>query len=102
LQEELYALLTDRVGALPGVGRLQTAPFIRTVRQASPVVVPVRLKIKISCPNGPFSPLVRSGKLSSRPSAMDALGPAPEGTTGLCLGGERARAMRKNLGPELI
>jgi hypothetical protein len=36
LQEELYALLTDRVGALPGVGRLQTAPFIRTVRQASP------------------------------------------------------------------
>jgi DNA-binding Lrp family transcriptional regulator len=36
-QEELYEFLTDKVGALPGVERVETAPVIRTVKQASPV-----------------------------------------------------------------
>jgi DNA-binding Lrp family transcriptional regulator len=36
-QEELYEFLTDKVGALPGVERVETAPIIRTVKQASPV-----------------------------------------------------------------
>jgi DNA-binding Lrp family transcriptional regulator len=39
-QEELYAFLTDKVGALPGVERVETAPVIRTVKQASPIAVP--------------------------------------------------------------
>jgi DNA-binding Lrp family transcriptional regulator len=39
---ELYEFLTDKVGALPGVERVETAPVIRTVKQASPVMVPVR------------------------------------------------------------
>jgi DNA-binding Lrp family transcriptional regulator len=39
-QEELYEFLTDKVGALPGVERVETAPVIRTVKQASPVAVP--------------------------------------------------------------
>jgi DNA-binding Lrp family transcriptional regulator len=37
-QEELYEFLTNKVGALPGVERVETAPVIRTVKQASPVV----------------------------------------------------------------
>jgi DNA-binding Lrp family transcriptional regulator len=37
-QEELYEFLTDKVGALPGVARVETAPVIRTVKQASPIV----------------------------------------------------------------
>jgi DNA-binding Lrp family transcriptional regulator len=37
-QEELYEFLTDKVGALPGVERMETAPVIRTVKQASPIV----------------------------------------------------------------
>ena len=41
-QEELYEFLTDKVGALPGVERVETAPVIRTVKQASPIMVPVR------------------------------------------------------------
>jgi len=41
-QEALYEFLTDKVGALPGVERVETAPVIRTVKQASPVMVPVR------------------------------------------------------------
>jgi DNA-binding Lrp family transcriptional regulator len=41
-QEELYEFLTDKVGALPGVERVETAPVIRTVKQASPVMVPVK------------------------------------------------------------
>jgi DNA-binding Lrp family transcriptional regulator len=36
-QEELYAFLTEKVGALPGVERLETSPVIRTVKQAAPV-----------------------------------------------------------------
>jgi DNA-binding Lrp family transcriptional regulator len=36
-QEDLYGFLTDKVGALPGVERVETAPVIRTVKQASPV-----------------------------------------------------------------
>jgi DNA-binding Lrp family transcriptional regulator len=41
-QEELYEFLTDEVGALPGVERVETAPVIRTVKQASPIMVPGR------------------------------------------------------------
>ena len=40
-QEELYEFLTDKVGALPGVERVETAPVIRTVKQASPIAVSV-------------------------------------------------------------
>jgi hypothetical protein len=38
----LYEFLTDKVGTLPGVERVETAPVIRTVKQASPVMVPVK------------------------------------------------------------
>jgi len=41
-QEELYAFLTEKVGALPGVERVETAPVIRTVKQASPIAAPAR------------------------------------------------------------
>ena len=41
-QEDLYEFLTDKVGALPGVERMETAPVIRTVKQASPIMVPVK------------------------------------------------------------
>jgi DNA-binding Lrp family transcriptional regulator len=41
-QEELYEFLTDKVGALMGVERMETAPVIRTVKQASPIMVPAR------------------------------------------------------------
>jgi DNA-binding Lrp family transcriptional regulator len=40
--ESLYEFLTAKVGALPGVERVETAPIIRTVKQASPVMVPSR------------------------------------------------------------
>jgi DNA-binding Lrp family transcriptional regulator len=39
-EESLYEFLTVKVGALPGVERVETAPIIRTVKQASPVMVP--------------------------------------------------------------
>jgi DNA-binding Lrp family transcriptional regulator len=39
-EEMLYEFLTAKVGALPGVERVETAPVIRTVKQASPVMVP--------------------------------------------------------------
>jgi DNA-binding Lrp family transcriptional regulator len=35
--ESFYEFLTAKVGALPGVERMETAPVIRTVKQASPV-----------------------------------------------------------------
>jgi DNA-binding Lrp family transcriptional regulator len=38
--ESLYEFLTAKVGALPGVERVETAPIIRTVKQASPVMAP--------------------------------------------------------------
>jgi DNA-binding Lrp family transcriptional regulator len=38
-EESLYEFLTAKVGALPGVERVETAPIIRTVKQASPVMV---------------------------------------------------------------
>jgi DNA-binding Lrp family transcriptional regulator len=41
-EERLYEFLTARVGALPGVERVETAPIIRTVKQASPVAAPTR------------------------------------------------------------
>jgi DNA-binding Lrp family transcriptional regulator len=40
-REELYEFLTDKVGALPGVERVETAPVIRTVKQPSPIAVSV-------------------------------------------------------------
>jgi DNA-binding Lrp family transcriptional regulator len=39
-EESLYEFLTAKVGALPGVEGVETAPIIRTVKQASPVMVP--------------------------------------------------------------
>jgi DNA-binding Lrp family transcriptional regulator len=39
-EESLYEFLTAKVGALPGVERVETAPIIRTVKQASPVMPP--------------------------------------------------------------
>jgi DNA-binding Lrp family transcriptional regulator len=39
-EESLYEFLTAKVGALPGVERVETAPIIRTVKQASPVMAP--------------------------------------------------------------
>jgi DNA-binding Lrp family transcriptional regulator len=41
-QEGLYEFLIDKVGALPGVERVETAPVIRTVKQASPIMAPVK------------------------------------------------------------
>ena len=38
-EECLYEFLTARVGALSGVERVETAPIIRTVKQASPVAL---------------------------------------------------------------
>ena len=40
--ESLYEFLTVKVGALPGVERVETAPIIRTIKQASPVAFPAR------------------------------------------------------------
>ena len=37
-EESLYEFLTAKVGALPGVERVETAPIIRTVKQASPAM----------------------------------------------------------------
>jgi DNA-binding Lrp family transcriptional regulator len=39
-EESLYEFLTAKVGVLPGVERVETAPIIRTVKQASPVMIP--------------------------------------------------------------
>jgi DNA-binding Lrp family transcriptional regulator len=39
-EESLYQFLTAKVGALPGVERVETALIIRTVKQASPVMIP--------------------------------------------------------------
>jgi DNA-binding Lrp family transcriptional regulator len=39
-EESLYEFLTVKVGALPGVERMETSPIIRTVKQASPVMLP--------------------------------------------------------------
>jgi DNA-binding Lrp family transcriptional regulator len=39
-EESLYQFLTLKVGGLPGVQRVETAPIIRTVKQASPIMVP--------------------------------------------------------------
>jgi DNA-binding Lrp family transcriptional regulator len=43
-EEEFYEFLTGKVGALPGVERVETAPVIRVVKQASPVILPGMLK----------------------------------------------------------
>jgi DNA-binding Lrp family transcriptional regulator len=40
--ESLYEFLTAKVGALPGIERVETSPIIRTVKQASPVLLPRR------------------------------------------------------------
>jgi DNA-binding Lrp family transcriptional regulator len=39
-EEALYEFLTGRVGALPGIARVEVSPVIRTVKQASPVMLP--------------------------------------------------------------
>jgi DNA-binding Lrp family transcriptional regulator len=39
-EESLYQFLTTKVGALPGVERVEISPVIRIVKQASPVVLP--------------------------------------------------------------
>jgi DNA-binding Lrp family transcriptional regulator len=39
-EESLYEFLTAKVGALPRVERVETAPVIRTIKQASPVMMP--------------------------------------------------------------
>jgi DNA-binding Lrp family transcriptional regulator len=36
----LYEFLTEKVGVLPAVERVETAPIIRTVKQASAIVAP--------------------------------------------------------------
>ena len=41
-EESLYQFLTAKVGGLPGVERLETSPVIRTVKQASPIMLPGR------------------------------------------------------------
>ena len=38
--ESLYEFLTAKVGALPGIERVETSPVIRIVKQASPVMAP--------------------------------------------------------------
>ena len=38
--ESLYEFLTAKVGPLPGVERVETSPVVRTVKQASPVMLP--------------------------------------------------------------
>jgi DNA-binding Lrp family transcriptional regulator len=38
-EESLYEFLTEKIGSLPGVERLETSPVIRTVKQASPVML---------------------------------------------------------------
>ena len=35
-ETEFYEFLTTKIGTLPGVGRVETSPIIRTVKQASP------------------------------------------------------------------
>jgi DNA-binding Lrp family transcriptional regulator len=39
-EESLYEFLTAKVGALPGVERVEIAPIVRTLKQASPVLIP--------------------------------------------------------------
>lgn len=39
-ETEFYEFMTAKVGALPGVERVETAPIIRTVKQASPNAFP--------------------------------------------------------------
>jgi DNA-binding Lrp family transcriptional regulator len=41
-EEAFYEFLTAKVGALAGVERVETAPVIRTIKQASPVAFPAR------------------------------------------------------------
>jgi DNA-binding Lrp family transcriptional regulator len=38
--ESLYEFLTAKVGPLPGIERVETSPVVRTVKQASPVMLP--------------------------------------------------------------
>jgi DNA-binding Lrp family transcriptional regulator len=41
-ETQFYEFMTAKVGALPGVERVETSPVIRTVKQASPTVLPGR------------------------------------------------------------
>lgn len=40
-ETDFYEFLTGKVGVLPGVGRVETSPIIRTVKQASPAGSPI-------------------------------------------------------------
>ena len=40
-EAEFYEFMTTRIGALPGVERVETAPVIRTIKQASPALAPL-------------------------------------------------------------
>jgi DNA-binding Lrp family transcriptional regulator len=42
-EAEFYEFLTAKAGSLPGVERVETAPVIRTVKQATAAVVPRKL-----------------------------------------------------------
>jgi DNA-binding Lrp family transcriptional regulator len=37
-EEEFYTFLTERVGSLPSVERIETAPVIRTIKQSSTIL----------------------------------------------------------------
>ena len=39
-ETEFYEFMTTKIGSLPGVERMETAPIIRTVKQASPTTSP--------------------------------------------------------------
>jgi hypothetical protein len=39
-EAEFYEFLTEKVGSLPAVERVETAPVIRTVKQSSPTLTP--------------------------------------------------------------
>jgi len=39
-ESEFYEFMTAKIGTLPGVERVETAPIIRTVKQAAPTVLP--------------------------------------------------------------
>lgn len=39
-EAEFYEFLTEKVGSLPAVERVESAPVIRTVKQSSPTLTP--------------------------------------------------------------
>jgi DNA-binding Lrp family transcriptional regulator len=61
-EPEFYEFLTEKVGSLPGVERVETAPVIRTIKQASAVVAPGHSSSErtVATPHG--QPLRRAGQ----------------------------------------